>query len=63
MTFAKVFTSPLQRPFRTCELAGFGGDVLVFSSGHFIRVLSARWLGVDPGAPGTTTTMSAIEPA
>jgi len=24
MTFAKVFTSPLQRAMRTCELAGFG---------------------------------------
>jgi broad specificity phosphatase PhoE len=27
MTFAKVFTSPLQRAARTCELAGFGGVV------------------------------------
>ena len=24
LTFAKVFTSPLQRATRTCELAGFG---------------------------------------
>ena len=24
LTFARVFTSPLQRAFRTCELAGFG---------------------------------------
>lgn len=113
LTFARVFTSPLQRAARTCELAGFGpaaeierdllewnygeyegrrtaeihverpdwqlfrdgcpggespdqvgaradrvvgrvravqGDVLLFSSGHFLRVLTARWLGLEPGA-------------
>ncbi len=128
LTFAKVFTSPLQRAHRTCELAGFGagaivdpdlvewnygmyegrtsadilkerpgwelfrdgcpggetpqqvgaradrvvsrlravsGDVLVFSSGHFIRVLAARWLGLEAGAPGrhfmlSTASLSAL---
>jgi broad specificity phosphatase PhoE len=110
LTFAKVFTSPLKRAARTCELAGFGavaevdrdlvewdygqyegrrtaeirkerpdwelfrdgcpggesppqvaaradrvvsrvravpGDVLLFSSGHFIRVLATRWIGLE----------------
>ena len=111
--FVRVFTSPLQRASRTCELAGFGavaevdatssngttaalrgrltsdilkdrpgwelfrdgcpdgesaqdvaaradrfiarvhgddGDVLAFSSGHIIRMIAARWLGLPPAA-------------
>lgn len=111
--FDRVFTSPLQRAARTCELAGFGdvaeidpdlvewdygeyegltshqihekhpgwqiffdgcpggetlveigaradrviarvrsipGTVLLFAHGHILRVLAARWLGLEPGA-------------
>ena len=126
LTFAKVFTSPLQRATRTCELAGFGAvaevdrnlleweygqyeglttaqihavrpdwqlfrdgcpggespeqvgaradavrdrvrslgaNVLLFSSGHFLRVFAARWLAL--GAAGkyfllSTASLSAL---
>ena len=128
LTFAKVFTSPLRRASRTCELAGFGavaevdrklvewdygqyegcrsseirkerpdwqlfrdgcpggespdqvaaradevlsrvhavqGDVLIFTSGHFMRVLAARWLGLKPSLSSryfmlNTASLSAV---
>jgi probable phosphoglycerate mutase len=127
LSFVKVFSSPLQRVIRTCELAGFGsvaeidrdllewnygeyegrrtdeirterpdwnlfrdgcpggespnevalradrlikrvrgvgGDVLLFSSGHFSRVLAVRWLGLDAAFGGYlflgTASLSAL---
>ena len=47
------------------RLRAVAGNVLVFSSGHFIRVLAARWIGVDASAPGrhfmlTTASLSAV---
>jgi broad specificity phosphatase PhoE len=128
LTFARVYTSPLQRAARTCELAGFGavaavdpdlvewdygqyeglrtaairvkhpdwvlfrdgcpggespaqasaradrvvsrlravqGDVLLFSSGHFIRVLATRWIDLEVTANArrfmlSTASLSAV---
>jgi probable phosphoglycerate mutase len=128
LSFTRVFTSPLQRARRTCELAGFGavaeidpdlvewnygdyegqrtaeiqakrpgwelfrdgcpggespaqaaaradrvvsriravpGNVLLFSSGHFIRVLATRWIGLEVTANArlfllSTASLSAV---
>ncbi|HVJ82453.1 MAG TPA: histidine phosphatase family protein [Planctomycetia bacterium] len=128
IAFTRVFTSPLQRARRTCELAGFGsvaevdgdlvewdygeyeglkgaeirkrrpdwdvfrdggpggesaatvaaradrviakvrvleGDVLLFSSGHFLRTLATRWVGLEPAELGArlllgTASLSAL---
>ena len=32
------------------KVRAFDGNVLLFSSGHFLRLLAARWLGLEPGA-------------
>ena len=34
----------------TEELRGVDGDVLVFGHGHMLRILTARWLGLEPRA-------------
>jgi probable phosphoglycerate mutase len=34
------------------RIAGVQGDIAVFSHGHFLRVLAARWLGLAPTAGG-----------
>jgi broad specificity phosphatase PhoE len=44
---------------RVIERTRHAGDVLVFSHGHFLRVLAARWLDLAPDAGG----FFALDPA
>src|SRR5207237_282467 len=34
------------------------GNVLIFSSGHFIRVLAARWIGLEPSVNSMSFLLS-----
>jgi probable phosphoglycerate mutase len=65
MSFAKVFTSPLQRASRTCELAGYGGvaevdaDLLEWDYGEYegrtsaqIHAIAPEWDLFRDGCPG-----------
>ena len=54
-TFARVFTSPLRRASKTCELAGFGGgaevdpDLTEWDYGRFEGKLTSEILAERPG--------------
>jgi probable phosphoglycerate mutase len=54
LTFVKVFTSPLLRALRTCELAGFGvaaevdGDLVEWDYGEYEGLTTAEIRGKRP---------------
>src|SRR5436309_9314589 len=76
VTFAKVFTSPLQRATRTCELAGFGAgaeidrDLLEWNYGEYDGRLTTDiywerpdWQLFRDGCPGGESPHEAGMPA
>ena len=40
------------------RLRSIQGDVLLFSSGHFIRVLASRWIGIEPSVNARSFMLS-----
>ncbi len=41
------------------RVRAMAGDVLLFSSGHFLRVLATRWIGMNPRRAGSLTLNTA----
>ncbi|MGO9994900.1 MAG: histidine phosphatase family protein [Steroidobacteraceae bacterium] len=64
LTFAKVFTSPLQRVSRTCELAGFKAaalvdpDLLEWNYGDYEGKTTEEILQQTRSAPSRATVMA-----
>jgi broad specificity phosphatase PhoE len=41
-----------------CRVRVVQGNVLLFSSGHFIRVLASRWIGIEPSVNARSFMLS-----